>query len=171
MEHHATRKHGGQDKQRSARIAHKMPGRIRIQLDRIPTSDEKRELTTDLMLSPEVSKVRINGRSLVIEHDENRSGSFLQAVFPGLQSLSDKVDEAVAKGTEMPEVNKLLPLGFLALAVFKGFRDSAFFAGESSFALAYIAFDLYWKFQQENVTRKIHEGMTKSEQQKLEKAS
>lgn len=41
-------------------------------------------------------------------------------------------------------------------------------AGESAFAIVYIAFDLYWKFQQENVTRKIQQGMSKQQQGKIE---
>lgn len=162
---------GHSEKQKSARVAHQLPGRIRLELSKSLTQDELKEIIQDLKLSPEVSDVRINGRHLIIEHDSNKSGSLLQKIFPGLEPLSNSIDEAVAKATEMPEVNKLIPAGFLGLALFKAFRDGAFFAGESAFAMAYIAFDLYWKFQQENVTGKIHEGMTKGQQENLSKAS
>jgi len=150
-----------------------MPGRIRLKLAQPLAPAERKEVEADLKLSPQVKTVRLTGKSLVIEHvgADEHPWSLLERWFPDVVRMSDAVDMSVARLTETPEVNKLLPLGVLAFAIYKGIRDGALMAGESSFAIMYIAFDLYWKFQQENVTRKIQKGLTQQQLGQISKAS
>ncbi len=46
-------------------------------------------------------------------------------------------------------------------------RTGAVLAGEGPFALGYVAFALYWKFQQENVVRKIEKGMSEKQKKSM----
>ena len=155
-----------------AKIAHRMPGRIRLKLDNQIKKEDSEALINDLKVSPDVSKVTLRGSSLIIEHAENEEsstaiGKTLNALFPGFETWSNDIDAKIAKVTADPWVNKMVPLGFLGLAVFTGVKNGALLAGESAFALAYVAFDLYWKFQQENVVRKIEQGLTEKEKKEM----
>ncbi|HEY9681570.1 MAG TPA: hypothetical protein V6C86_08310 [Oculatellaceae cyanobacterium] len=47
--------------------------------------------------------------------------------------------------------------------------EGAVLAGESAFALAYVAFDIYWKFQQENVIRKIETGLSQKQKDNVDR--
>lgn len=157
----------------SPKIAHKVPGRIRIQLPDDMDRPDRDRLVADLKTSPEVSKVTLRGSSLIIEHDDGSGavtfiGRTMHRVFPGFERWSNEVDVEMAKYASDPWINKTVPFGFLGLALYRGLRDGAFLAGESAFALAYIAFDIYWKFQQENVIRKIEQGLSKAEKAEFE---
>jgi hypothetical protein len=151
-----------------AKLAHRTPGRIRLKLDSQLKKEDAEALIRDLKVSPEISKVTYRGSSLIIEHaddtDTNTAvGKVLSSVFPGFEDWSNEVDETIAKVTADPWINKMVPLGFLGLAVYTGMRSGAVLAGESAFALGYVAFDLYWKFQQENVVRKIEKGLSEKQ--------
>ncbi len=154
-------------------IAHRIPGRIRIKLPKSLDDSQMKFLIQDLKMSPEVKKVSFNRSSLVIEHNDDEktltaAGEALDRVFPGFTRWSDGVDTEIAKAVADPWVNKILPLGFFGVAVYTGIQNGAILAGESAFALAYVAFDLYWKFQQENVIRKIEKGLSAKDKEKLE---
>jgi hypothetical protein len=141
---------------------------MRIKLPHDLSEDDRRALMQDLRASVEINKVEYRNGSLIIEHsDEDRTltlvGEQLSRFFPGFQRLSDEFDARMAKAAADPWINKSLPLGFVGLAVYTAIRDGAILAGESAFALAYIAFDIYWKFQQEKVIRKIEQGMSRSQ--------
>lgn len=115
-----------------------------------------------------MAKVTVRGSSIIIDHTHDNSSEtalsgVLNETFPGFKDWSNDLDEHVAKVTADPWVNKLIPFAFLGLAVFKGINSGAVLAGESAFALGYVAFDLYWKFQQENVVRKIEKGLSQHE--------
>jgi hypothetical protein len=97
-------------------------------------------------------------------------GSALNKVFPEFERWSDDVDAEIAKYVCDPWVNKSVPFAFLGLAFYRGIMDGAILAGESAFALAYIAFDVYWKFQQENVIRKIEKGLSQNQKSEIETA-
>jgi hypothetical protein len=155
------------------KVAHKIPGRIRLRLDSIPDPKQKQALIEDLKTSPGVAKVDLRGSSLIIEHvdDDDTStalGKALNKVFPGFEPWSDSFDAKVAKFGADPWMNKLIPLAFLGVAAYTGITTGAVLAGESAFALGYVAFDLYWKFQQENVVRKIEQGLSQSEKSNVE---
>ena len=155
------------------RVVHNIPGRVRIKLPQELGAQEEKSLLQDLKVSPEVSKVTLRGTSLIIEHNQNDFaltpvGSYLNKHFPDFEKWSNEFDSEVAKSVSDPWVNKGVPFAFLGLALFRALEEGAFLAGESAFALAYIAFDLYWKFQQENVIRKIEKGLSKSDQSKIE---
>lgn len=161
---------------RQPRIAHQVSGRIRIALPQGLQDRDAKTLINDLKLSPQVTKVTLRGSSLIIEHadDEKVLGhteDVLRKLFPGFERWSDEFDAELAKYTANPWVNKTLPLGFLGLAIYTGLRNGAVLAGESAFALAYVAFDLYWKFQQENVIRKIETGLSQHDKDRLEQSS
>jgi hypothetical protein len=141
---------------------------MRIKLPHDLSEDDRRALMQDLRASVEINKVEYRNGSLIIEHsDEDRTltlvGEQLSRFFPGFQRLSDEFDARMAKAAADPWINKSLSLGFVGLAVYTAIRDGAILAGESAFALAYIAFDIYWKFQQEKVIRKIEQGMSRSQ--------
>ncbi|PWT96160.1 MAG: hypothetical protein C5B53_10160 [Candidatus Melainabacteria bacterium] len=126
-------------------------------------------LITDLKLSPEIKSVRRSRRSLIIEHNNDQvTHDILEKIFPNLRTWSDRFDAGAAKLAELPSVNKGLPFALLAMAAFAGWRDKAFLAGESAFALIYLAFDLYWKLQQENLMIKIQNGLSTREREQLE---
>src|SRR5579885_726735 len=150
------------------RVAHRTLGRIRILLPESLSEEESDLLLKDLKLSPKVNKVTMRGSSLIVEHyDECEAlttiGRALNRMFPDFPGWSDEFDATFDKYAADPWVNKMVPLSFLSLALYRGVRDGAFLAGESAFALAYIAFDLYWKFQQENLMRKLKHGMSNQE--------
>ncbi|HEY9773504.1 MAG TPA: hypothetical protein V6C81_06815 [Planktothrix sp.] len=156
-----------------ATVAHKVPGRIRIRMTEALSDAEAKGLVQDLKVSPEVKKVTIRGTSLIIEHiDDHQAvtklGSHLSKQFPEFERWSDEVDAEIAKAVGDPWVNKSIPFFFLGFAAFKALTEGALFAGESAFALAYVGFDIYWKFQQENVVRKIEMGLSKSDREKVE---
>jgi hypothetical protein len=157
---------------RKAKVAHRTAGRIRLKLDKGVSKDSIDALIKDLKVSPEISRVTCRGTSLIIEHANNENtntliGKTLNTVFPGFEDWSNEVDETIAKVTSDPWVNKMVPFGFLGLAVFTGITNGAVLAGESAFALGYVAFDLYWKFQQENVVRKIEQGLSAQQKGKI----
>jgi len=132
-------------------------------------------LINDLKLSPDVSKVTVRGSSVIIEHsNDNKAvttiGRTMDKIFPDFQRWSDEVDSEIAKFVADPWVNKLIPFGFLGVAIYTGIRNGAVLAGESAFALGYVAFDLYWKFQQENVMRKIERGISDRQRSELEQS-
>ena len=152
------------------RLAHQMPGRLRFVLPRHCEPDELKAVIADIKSSPHVQKVVVRCRSLTIEHTAEASGrkdigSVLNRVFPGYDQLSDDLDEKAAKKAADPTLNKLVPLCFLGLAGWKILRDGAFIAGESAFAIAYLAFDVYWKLQQENLIKKLEKGMSQGDMQ------
>jgi hypothetical protein len=154
------------------RIAHKIPGRIRIKLPSALGDPQIKALVQDLKLSPEVKKVSVSGLSLIIEHDDDEktltaAGEALSKIFPNFARWSDEVDTEIAKAVADPWVNKIVPLGLFGIAIFTGVQNGAILAGESAFALGYVAFDLYWKFQQENVIRKIEKGLSDKDKEKL----
>jgi hypothetical protein len=158
---------------RRLKVAHKIPGRVRIKLPDNLSAEEEKTLIQDLKVSPDVSKVTVRGTSLIIEHAQDDValtdvGSYLNKLFPEFEHWSDDFDAELAKSTADPWINKGVPLAFIGIAVYRGLKDGAFLAGESAFALAYIAFDIYWKFQQENVIRKIEKGLSKNDQSKLQ---
>jgi hypothetical protein len=116
------------------------------------------------------------GYSVIVEHTDEKHtftalGKALSNVFPDFERWSDSMDESIAKVVADPWVNKIIPAGFLGLAVYTGIRNGAVLAGESAFALAYVAFDLYWKFQQENVIHKIEEGLSQKDKAAMEEAA
>lgn len=157
------------------RIAHRIPNRMRIKLPQALKPDDAKALLQDLQVSPHISKATLNGTSLIIEHSDDEetvihSGNVLSKMFPGLERWSNTFDAEVSKIVADPWVNKTIPLGFIGLAVYAFIRDGALMAGESAFAMGYIAFDVYWKFQQENVIRKIEKGMSKQAQANLEES-
>jgi hypothetical protein len=159
-----------------AKIAHRSPGRIRLKLDTRLTKEAAETLINDLKVSPDVSNVTLRGTSLIIEHsDDDHSGTAigraLDKLFPEFDRWSNNLDAQIAEATSDPWVNKFVPLGFLGLAVFTGISNGAVLAGESAFALGYVAFDLYWKFQQENVVRKIEQGLSKQQQKDMDETS
>ena len=159
-----------------AKIAHRSPGRVRLKLDARLTKEAAETLINDLKVSPDVSNVTLRGTSLIIEHsDDDHSGTAvgqaLDKLFPNFDRWSNDLDAKIAEATSDPWVNKFVPLGFLGLAVFTGINNGAVLAGESAFALGYVAFDLYWKFQQENVVRKIEQGLSKQQQTKIDETS
>ena len=159
----------------AGRIAHKIPGRMRIQLPAKLTNVQTRALLTDLQSSPDVAKAVVRGSYLIVEHAENEKsftalGQAMDKLFPDFERWSDECDSEIAKAVADPWVNKTIPLGFLGLAIFVGMRNGAVLAGESAFALGYVAFDLYWKFQQENVMRKIEKGLSDKDKASIDKA-
>jgi hypothetical protein len=148
----------------TGRIAHKIPGRMRVQLPAKFTATQVRALLTDLESSPDVEKAVVRGSYLIVEHADNQDtftalGKAMSRVFPDFERWADECDANIAKAVADPWVNKSVPLGFLGLAIYVGMRNGALLAGESAFALGYVAFDLYWKFQQENVVKKIEAGL------------
>lgn len=156
-----------------AKVAHRTPGRIRLKLSGIASPKEIDQLIEDLKVSPEISKVTLRGSSLIIEHSTEDGpttelGKQLNKLFPGFQHFSDDFDDQMSKTASDPWMNKMIPLGFLGLAVYTGISNGAVLAGESAFALGYVAFDLYWKFQQENVTRKIQKGLASKDTPSLQ---
>jgi hypothetical protein len=102
---------------------------------------------------------------------DTRLTKALDKIFPEFDRWSNNLDAQIAEATSDPWVNKFVPLGFLGLAVFTGISNGAVLAGESAFALGYVAFDLYWKFQQENVVRKIEQGLSKQQQKDMDETS
>jgi hypothetical protein len=98
-------------------------------------------------------------------------GTYLSKKFPEFERWSDEVDSEIAKAVSDPWINKSVPLAFLGLALYRAVLDGAFLAGESAFALAYVAFDIYWKFQQENVIHKIETGLSRRDRSDLEASS
>jgi hypothetical protein len=158
---------------KGASVAHRVPGRIRIKLPQALTEGESRDLVQDLKASPEVKKVTVRGTSVIIEHvDDHQAmtalGSQLSKRFPEFERWSDEVDAEIAKAVADPWINKSIPIFFFGLAAFTAITEGTFLAGESAFALAYIGFDIYWKFQQENVIRKIEMVLSKPERDKLD---
>ena len=156
-------------------VAHKIPGRIRIQIPSKLSKPQNEALLRDLEASPVVSKVTLHGSSLIIEHsDETREltalGQSLNRIFPDFADWSDSMDSTVAKIAADPWVNKLIPTAFLGLAIATGLKNGTVLAGESAFALGYVAFDLYWKFQQENVVRKIEKGLSGKDKSAIDKS-
>jgi hypothetical protein len=154
------------------RIAHQIPGRIRIKMPATLGDKQMKALVEDLKLSPEVKKVSVSGSSLIIEHNDDEktltaAGEALNKIFPNFARWSDEVDEEIAKAVADPWVNKMVPLGLFGIAIFTGVQNGAILAGESAFALGYVAFDLYWKFQQENVIRRIESGLSAKDKEKL----
>lgn len=154
------------------KVVHRTSNRVRVQLPKRLSKEQTDALVHDLKTSPEVRKVTLRGSSLIIEHSEGEdtmtfAGDALTKIFPNFERWSDEFDASIAKHAADPGINKTLPFVFLGLAAFRLVRDGALLAGESSFALAYIAFDLYWKFQQENVMHKIEQGMSQRQQEQL----
>jgi hypothetical protein len=124
-------------------------------------------------VSPDVRNVTLRGSSLIIEHNSNdrvltNLGSYLSKRFPDFERWSDEVDSEIAKAVSDPWINKSVPFAFLGVAIYRALIDGAFLAGESAFALTYVAFDLYWKFQQENVIHKIETGLSRRERTEME---
>ncbi|HEY9757596.1 MAG TPA: hypothetical protein V6C97_20675 [Oculatellaceae cyanobacterium] len=155
-------------------IAHQIPGRMRLKLPRELSEKERSELLQDLKLSPEVRAATIRGTFLIIEHHESGEalsalGERLNRLFPDFIHWSNVVDSEIAKAVADPWINKTLPLFFLGLAGYTAIAEGAVLAGESAFALAYVAFDIYWKFQQENVIRKIETGLSQKQKEELER--
>jgi hypothetical protein len=158
-----------------ARIAHRSPGRIRIKLPGELPQKHLQELLRDLQVSPEVRSATLRGSSLIIEHNETGEtltalDSQLSRMFPEFVDWSTLVDSEIAKAVADPWINKSLPLLFLGLAGYTAITEGAVLAGESAFALAYVAFDLYWKFQQENVIRKIETGLSQKQKEEIDRA-
>ncbi len=154
-------------------VAHNSPRRLRLRLPRNFDKEKVGSLIEDLQSSVHIDRAVAHGRSIIIEHNgqsgaKKHIGSTLNRFFPGFDRLSDELDENVAKVAAAPTFNKVVPIGFLALATWKFFRDGAFIASESSFAIAYLAFDVYWKFQQENVIKKLERGMSQQSLQDVE---
>lgn len=143
------------------KVAHVVSGRLRLQLMEPLSEEDRNALITDLRSSPEIKEVKVRGKSIIIEHSSSNEHpwSILERYFPRVTRVSDEIDAAIAKLTETPEVNKLIPLSFLAFGVVRALSSGTLMAGESAFAIIYISFDLYWKFQQENIIRKIHQGL------------
>jgi hypothetical protein len=160
------------DKMVRAQIAHRSPGRIRLRLMSSLDNAQTDALIKDLKVSPEVSKVTVRGSHLIIEHEQDdvttALGKTLSRLFPGFERASDQFDSQVAKTVADPWIMNLIPAGFLGLAVYTGLRNGAVLAGESAFALGYVAFDLYWKFQQENIMRKMEKGLSAKNRSELE---
>lgn len=100
-----------------ANIAHAIPGRIRLRLEDELSNEDRKALINDLKLSPEVKNVKINGKSIVIEHSDEgqHPWSLLEKCFPRLTRINDGFDASVAKLTETPEVNKIVPLAFFVV--------------------------------------------------------
>ena len=159
-----------------AKVAHRTPGRLRLRLMDSLDKSQKDLLLQDLKVSPEVSKVTIRGHYLIIEHADDGDvttafGKAMNKLFPDFERAADEFDGQMAKAAADPWTNKLLPTGILGLAIYTGMRSGAILAGESAFALAYVAFDLYWKFQQENVIRKMERGLSAKNKSDLEDKS
>jgi hypothetical protein len=157
-----------------AKIAHRSPGRIRLRLQDKLNKTQTDALIQDLKVSPEVSKVTVRGSYVIIEHCDDSDvitgfGQAMSRLFPDFERSSDQFDSQLAKAVGDPWLNKLIPAGFLGLAVYTGLANGAILAGESAFALGYVAFDLYWKFQQENVIRKMEQGLSQKNKVDLEK--
>jgi hypothetical protein len=147
-------------------VIHRIPGRLRIKLLSTLKEQDMQSLLRDLKVSPDVKKATLTRSSLVIEHNDNDQtmteiGSRLSQIFPDFEPWSTHIDMEMGKYAADPWINKTIPAGLLSLALYRGIKEGAFLAGESAFALAYIAFDIYWKFQQENVIRKIEQGLSR----------
>jgi len=154
-------------------VVHSIPGRIRFSLPKELNQKETKTLLQDLKSSPEITKATLRGKFLIIEHSGDGEsmtsmGAHLNKLFPEFERWSDELDAELAKAVADPWVNKTIPMAILGLALYRCLRDGALLAGESAFALAYVAFDLYWKFQQENVIRKIESGLSQREREQLD---
>jgi hypothetical protein len=137
---------------------------------------------------PGVSSIQVNDRtgSVVVHHEPSEGilqsiGEALEGVsdelfdamleaggieFPGLSIMGhliknsmSKVDNHVAEATgNLLDLKMLLPIGFLAAALYKAFKTEGWFTQVPTYVLFYYAYDSYMKFHGPSVrTASAHE--------------
>jgi len=165
---------------RSGRVAHVVPGRVRIKLDRRELSgDAGDRLRSALLALPGIEDVRMTPQtgSLVVFHDPERidvAGLIALGRASKLLALDALSDDPYA-GRQMPmsgtasgihktfhgvdvrlaeitdgkwDLRSVVPFAFGALALRAFLRDAGALGAAPWYALAWYAFDSFWKLNQ-----------------------